>query len=443
MRFGTDGIRGHADHDLTDALASGVGRAAARVIGPSADHRAVIGADPRESSARLVAAVADGLASAGVHVVDLGIVPTPVVAFEAARTGALGVMVSASHNPFHDNGIKVFGPGGHKLSDRDQQAIEAALATDVTATDATRASVNAEAADDVAERYRAHVTGVVGEDALSGLHIVLDAAHGAGATLGPAVLASLGAHVTTIGVAPTGRNINDGVGATAPGALAAAVVEAGADLGLALDGDADRLIAVDHSGAIIDGDHVLCILACDMAARGVLADNTVVVTVMSNLGLHQAMAAAGLSVVTTPVGDRAVAAAMEEHGASLGGEQSGHVILADHATTGDGILTGAVLAAAVARQGRSLAELATVMTALPQVLVNVASPGRAGEIPAEVTREAERVEAELGDTGRVLVRPSGTEPLLRIMVEAPTVAGAEAAAARIADAVGRHRTADT
>ena len=441
MRFGTDGIRGHADSDLTNDLAYAVGRAAADVVGAQSGHRAVIGADPRASSPRIVAAVSAGLAAGGVNVVDLGVVPTPIVAGEAAHSGALGVMVSASHNPFHDNGIKVFGPGGRKLDDDAQAGIEAAMAAGNASGDLEirEGQVSVANTDEVTARYRDRVVSAVGARALDGLHVVLDGANGAGSRIGPDVFAHLGARVTTIGVSPDGRNINDGFGATAPGALAAAVVDHGADMGLALDGDADRLIAVDANGSVVDGDHVMCVLAHDMRSRGVLVDDTVVVTVMSNLGFHIAMRDAEIRVITTPVGDRAVVAAMEAAGASLGGEQSGHVIMAAYSATGDGILTGAALAAAVARSRRPLADLAAVMTSLPQVLVNVVTSERTGDVPADVAAEADQVASELGDAGRVLVRASGTEPLLRIMVEAPTPAAADAAAQRIAAVAGRHR----
>jgi len=437
VRFGTDGVRGVANTELTPSFALRLGRVAAHVIGVS---HAVIGGDTRRSTPMLEHAVAAGLASAGVSVRTIGVVPTPVVAFEASRRpGTLGVMVSASHNSFGDNGIKLFAPGGLKLTDEVQEAIEAALASpDDTPTEQDEHVGSIEAGDLGAE-YAQHVLDSIDGRSLAGLRIVIDAANGSGHELGPALLAATGAEVIGLHVAPDGVNINAGCGATDPGSLARSVVAERADLGLALDGDADRLVAVDHEGRIVDGDHILDICALDLRSRGRLHDDTVVVTVMTNLGFRLAMRDAGITVLDTTVGDRYVLEALERDGLSLGGEQSGHVIFRELSTTGDGILTGLVLADVVARAGRPLAELAeTAMTSLPQTLVNVQVPGSDVDWRAVLADEIEAVEQELGDHGRVLVRPSGTEPLVRVMVEAPTQTAADTAARQLADVIAAH-----
>jgi phosphoglucosamine mutase len=429
MKFGTDGVRGVANVDLTASFALDLGRAAARVLGGT---EAVVGGDTRVSTAMLEAAFVAGLASEGVAVHRLGVVPTPVVAFEAARRGCLGAMISASHNPYRDNGIKLFARGGTKLPDDVEQRIEAEVVALPLPTGDPAQLVDVE----TSPAYVEHVLATLDGRRLDGLRIVVDAANGAASALAGPLLVLTGADVVMINATPDGKNINAGCGATDTSALAAAVVAHGADVGLALDGDADRLMAIDHTGALVDGDHIIAVCARDLHAAGGLRDGTVVVTVMTNLGFRLGMEAAGIKVVETAVGDRYVLEALDASGWSLGGEQSGHVIFRDLATTGDGLLTGVILCDAVQRSGRPLAELAAAaMTRLPQVLVNV--PVRA-PMPDAATRVASaiaEVEHELDGAGRVLVRPSGTEPLVRVMVEAPTQAAADQAAERIAAAV--------
>lgn len=433
MRFGTDGVRGVANTDLTASFALDLGRSAARVLGGT---EAVVGGDTRISTAMLEAAFVAGLASEGVAVHRLGVVPTPVVAFEAARRGCLGAMISASHNAYRDNGIKLFDRGGTKLPDALEQRIEADVVDLPLPSGEPAQLVAVEDSPD----YPRHVLDALEGRRLDGLRIVVDAANGAASGLAEPVLALTGADVTAIHTDPDGRNINEGCGATDTSSLAATVRSHAADLGLALDGDADRLLAVDARGALVDGDHVIAICARDLHARGLLRHGTVAVTVMSNLGFRLAMDEAGIGVVETPVGDRYVLEALEAGDLSLGGEQSGHVIFRDRATTGDGLLTGIALADAVKRSGVPLAELAAAaMTRLPQVLVNVPvsrpMPDAADRIGVEITA----TRAELGERGRVLVRPSGTEPLVRVMVEAPSHTQAQAAADRLAAAVSAAR----
>jgi phosphoglucosamine mutase len=426
--FGTDGVRGLANSDLTVELALGLAQAAAVVLGKGrvADGRrasgrrpvAVIARDPRISGDFLSAAVASGLASSGVDVYDAGVVPTPAAAFLVADFKAdLGVMISASHNAAPDNGIKFFATGGTKLPDEVEDRIEAALDApklSPTGGDVGRIRRFADAED----RYIVHLLSTL-PNRLDGLHIVLDCAHGAAAGVSPQVFTDAGATVTVIGADPDGININEGVGSTHLGPLQSAVIAHGADLGIAHDGDADRCLAVDAQGNVVDGDQIMAILAVSMAERGVLVDNTLVATVMSNLGLRRAMADRGIRMLETAVGDRYVLEALSEHGLSLGGEQSGHVIMTRFATTGDGILTGLHVAAEMARTGKSLAELASVMTVYPQVLVNVRGVDhhRLAE-DAVIAQAVAAAEARLGDSGRVLLRPSGTEPMVRVMVEA-------------------------
>ncbi|MFJ5551134.1 phosphoglucosamine mutase [Streptomyces sp. NPDC093225] len=443
--FGTDGVRGVANADLTAELALGLSVAAAHVLGEAGTfegHRptAVVGRDPRASGEFLEAAVVAGLASAGVDVLRVGVLPTPAVAYLTGALGAdLGVMLSASHNAMPDNGIKFFARGGHKLADELEDKIETVYEQHRTGAPwerPTGAGVGrVRSYDEGFDRYVAHLIGVL-PNRLDGLKIVLDEAHGAAAHVSPEAFARAGAEIVTIGAEPDGLNINDGCGSTHLDLLKRAVVEHGADLGIAHDGDADRCLAVDADGNEIDGDQILAVLALAMREAGHLRGNTVVATVMSNLGFKLAMESEGVELVQTAVGDRYVLESMKEHGYALGGEQSGHVIILDHATTGDGTLTGLMLAARVAATGKSLAELAGVMTRLPQVLVNVKDVDKSrvatsGELAAAVT-EAER---ELGSTGRVLLRPSGTEPLVRVMVEAADIEQARAVAGRLADVV--------
>ena len=422
--FGTDGVRGLAGVDVTAELALDLAHAAALVLGRSARGEsrratAVVARDPRVSGEFIAAAVSAGLASAGVDVLDAGVIPTPAAAYLVADTGAdFGVMVSASHNPAPDNGIKFFAEGGRKLPDDVEDAIQAAMdgtPVGVTGREVGRIRRFADAED----RYLVHLLGTLEGLRLDGVHVVLDCAHGAAAGISPDVFTDAGARVTVIGNDPDGFNINDGVGSTHLEPLIAAVIEHGADLGIAHDGDADRCLAVDAEGNVVDGDRIMAILALSMAERGKLERNTLVATVMSNLGLKLAMADHGIDVVETGVGDRYVLEAINRHGFSLGGEQSGHVIMSEYATTGDGILTGLHLAAEVVRSGKSLAELARCMTVYPQVLVNVRGVDRSGVASDELLQQAVRqAEAALAGQGRVLLRPSGTEPVVRVMVEA-------------------------
>jgi len=442
--FGTDGVRGLANGPLTADLALTLAQATAVVLGQgrSAEARraagkrptAVIARDPRISGEFLSAAVAAGLASSGVDVLDAGVLPTPAAAYLVADIEAdFGVMVSASHNPAPDNGIKIFARGGVKLPDIVEERIERALTGPKllpTGADVGRIRRFADAED----RYVVHLLQSL-PHRLDGLHVVLDCAHGAAAGVSPETFRDAGARVTVIGADPDGLNINDGVGSTHLDHLAAEVVRVGADLGIAHDGDADRCLAVDAAGNTIDGDQIMAILAVAMKDRGVLRDDTLVATVMSNLGLHRAMTANGIRVVQTAVGDRYVLEAMNEHGYSLGGEQSGHVIMSRFATTGDGLLTGLHLMAEMARQGKTLAELAAVMTVYPQVLVNVRDVDRTRVGDPGVAEAVAAAEAELGDDGRVLLRASGTEPLVRVMVEATSQDDAQRIADRLADVV--------
>ena len=437
--FGTDGVRGRANVDLTVELAVDLGVAAAHVLadaGEFAGHRpfAVVGRDPRPSGEFLQAAVVAGLASAGVDVLDVGVLPTPGVAHLTSARGAdLGVMLSASHNPMPDNGIKFFARGGHKLPDAVEDAIEAHIGE--TWARPTGASVGRIRADDGAADYTSHLLAST-PDRLDGLSVAVDAANGAAAIVGPAALRRAGATVTAIHDRTDGVAINAACGSTHLDDLVATVVRTGADVGVAFDGDADRCLAVDATGSVVDGDHMLAILALAMRTRGTLAHDTVVATVMANLGLRIALEAQGIAVVETAVGDRYVLEAMRTGGYSLGGEQSGHVVLTDHATTGDGILTALMLLGTMASTGSPLAELASVVTKLPQVLVNVTGVDKSRVATDSALRAALAVaDAELAGTGRVLLRPSGTEPLVRVMVEAATHEQAEHIAIRLADVV--------
>lgn len=443
--FGTDGVRGLANGPLTADLALTLAQATAVVLGQgrTAEARraagkrltAVVARDPRVSGEFLAAAVAAGLASSGVDVLEAGVLPTPAAAFLIADMDAdFGVMVSASHNPAPDNGIKIFARGGVKLPDIVEQRIELAMAgPKLQPTGAGVGRIRRFA--DAEDRYVVHLLASLPQR-LDGIHVVLDCAHGAAAGVSPETFRDAGAQVTVIGADPDGLNINDGVGSTHLDQLAKKVVEAGADLGIAHDGDADRCLAVDAAGKVVDGDQIMAILAVSMKERGHLVDDTLVATVMSNLGLHRAMADHGITVEQTAVGDRYVLERMNEGGFSLGGEQSGHVIMSEYATTGDGLLTGLHLVGEMARQGKSLAELASIMTVYPQVLVNVRGVDRSRATTDEGVAEAvAAVEAELGDTGRVLLRASGTEQLVRVMVEAADEAAAQSAAGRLADVV--------
>ena len=439
--FGTDGVRGLANGDLTPELALSLSGAAARVlIGHDPTHRplAVVGRDPRASGEMLEAAVVAGLASAGADVLRLGVVPTPAVAFLTADFGAdLGVVLSASHNPMPDNGVKLFARGGHKLPDDIEAEIEAQM--DVAAASGpprarpTGAAIGrVRDAADADERYIAHLLGAV-PTRLDGLCVVVDCSHGAASAVAPEVYRRAGAKVTAIAAEPDGININDGVGSTHVEELAKRVVAEGADLGIAHDGDADRCLAVDASGELVDGDQILALSALALRDAGRLRQNTVVATVMSNLAFHHAMRDAGVRVVTTAVGDRYVLEELRAQELSLGGEQSGHVIFTDAATTGDGLLTALQIMACVVTSGRTLADLASVVRRLPQVLLNVAVSDRAAACTSPVVLQAvAAAEAELGDAGRILLRPSGTEQLVRVMVEALTHERANEVAQRVA-----------
>ncbi|MET8611532.1 phosphoglucosamine mutase [Streptomyces misionensis] len=443
--FGTDGVRGVANADLTAEMALGLSVAAAHVLaeaGTFEGHRpkAVVGRDPRASGEFLEAAVVAGLASAGVDVLRVGVLPTPAVAHLTGALGAdLGVMLSASHNAMPDNGIKFFARGGHKLADELEDRIEAVYESHRHGEPwqrPTGAGVGrVRSYDEGFEQYVTHLLSVL-PNRLDGLKIVLDEAHGAASGVSPEAFTRAGAQVVTIGAAPDGLNINDGCGSTHLGPLKAAVVEHGADFGIAHDGDADRCLAVDHTGEEVDGDQILSVLALAMRERSELRADTVVATVMSNLGFKLAMEKAGVRLVQTAVGDRYVLEEMKRHGFALGGEQSGHVIVLDHATTGDGTLTGLLLAARVAESGRSLRELASVMERLPQVLINVPDVDKSRvQTSADLAAAVVEAERELGETGRVLLRPSGTEPLVRVMVEAADIEQARSVAGRLADAV--------
>jgi phosphoglucosamine mutase len=421
--FGTDGIRGLANSELTAGLALQVAEAAAAVLGESGlGHRpvAVLGRDPRASGEMLEAAVTAGLTAAGADVLRVGVLPTPALAHLVADAGAdLGVMISASHNAMPDNGIKLFAAGGHKLADAVEDRVERHLGK-VGARVVGAQIGRVRELEDAAERYVAHLM-QASPERLDGLRVVVDCANGAASVVAPLAYRRAGAEVIAIHAEPDGLNINDGCGSTHLADLQAAVVTHGADLGIAHDGDADRCLAVDESGGVVDGDAILAILAVAMHEEGTLTQNTMVATVMSNLGLHIAMRAAGIAMHTTGVGDRYVLEELRAGGFALGGEQSGHVVLPAHATTGDGILTALRLMARMASTRRSLAELAAVMHALPQVLVNVRVADKTAVSSApSVQRAVADAEAELGDGGRVLLRPSGTEQLFRVMVEAPT-----------------------
>lgn len=437
VRFGTDGVRGVANRDLTPEIALAIGRAAVRAFG---SDRVLIGRDTRRSGPLLEAAVAAGVCAEGADAVLLGVVPTPAVAFGSEGADVVGVMISASHNPFADNGIKLFAPGGRKLTDPEQGRVEEVIAEAMahgSFAGPTGAAVGTVSSDDrVLADYATSIGGALEGRGLTGMHVVLDCANGSNSSVAPEVFSALGARVEVIGADPDGTNINDGCGSTHPELLQAAVLAAGADLGIAFDGDADRVLAVDHTGALVDGDQIIALCATDLRDRGRLVDDTVVVTVMSNLGFRLAMEREGIRVLQTAVGDRYVLEAMAEGGYSLGGEQSGHIIFGGIGTTGDGLLTAAVLVDLVARSGARLADLtAASMERLPQVLVNVrvASP-----LPDVADRLADRVaavETELDGRGRVLLRPSGTEPVVRVMAEAPSEEQARDVAGRLAAAV--------
>jgi phosphoglucosamine mutase len=423
LRFGTDGVRGVANTELTPSYVLDLGRAAARVLARPGGERTTIlvGRDTRRSGPLLEAALAAGIAAEGVDVDLLGVLPTPAVAHASAAEALPAAVITASHNPFADNGVKLFAGGGRKLPDDVETRIEQelhSLGPPAAAGDEVGRVTHRAGAG---ERYVEHLCRMFPSGDLAGVKVVVDGANGAMSAVAPIALSRLGAIVHPIHVDPDGSNINAECGATYPAAVAEAVVHHGADVGLAFDGDGDRLIAVDHLGQVVDGDRLMALLAADLKLSGRLARNTVVVTVMSNLGFRHAMAALDVDIVETAVGDRYVLEALESGGYSLGGEQSGHVILRDLATTGDGLLAGIELLHLVHRAGRPLAELASAaMEIYPQVLVNVRVANRPANVTELLADDIAAAEASLAGEGRVLLRPSGTEPLVRVMVEAAT-----------------------
>jgi phosphoglucosamine mutase len=433
LRFGTDGVRGDAGSDLTSPLVAALGRAAARVLGTGTPF--LVGRDTRESGPRIEGDLAAGLTAEGVGVVSLGVLPTPAVAYLASVERAPAAMISASHNPWHDNGIKLFAPGGRKLDDDVEAAIEHELRAllDVPVDGSSAAVVGTRR--DAVDRYVDHLASVLDGRDLRGLRVAVDCANGAASAVVQRLAGTVLPELVTMHASPDGRNINEACGSTHPEELRARVRD-GFDAGLALDGDADRVIMVDERGEVVDGDQIMVMTALDLHARGLLRNDAVAVTVMSNLGLRHALRDAGVRVVETPVGDRNVLVALDEHDLVLGGEQSGHIVFRDHATTGDGLLTGLFVLDLVRRTQRPLSELAAVMTRYPQVLVNV----RVGRRPdldhaPEIGFAVREAESRLGDEGRVLVRASGTEPVVRVMVEAASPERADAEAGRLVTAV--------
>jgi phosphoglucosamine mutase len=436
--FGTDGVRGLANADLSPELAMSVAASAARVLAEhDRSHRqvAVVGRDPRASGEMLEAAVTAGLTSSGADVLLVGVLPTPAVAHLVGELSAdLGVVISASHNPMPDNGLKLFAAGGQKLPDAVEDEVEARLGRPGERPTGQLVGRVREVPD-ATRRYVDHLL-TASPQRLNGLRVVVDCANGAASTAAPEAYRRAGADVVAVHAEPDGLNINEGCGSTHLEAVRAAVLEHGADLGIAHDGDADRCLAVSADGSVVDGDQIMAVLALAMKDSGELAGNTLVTTVMSNLGLHLAMREHGVLVRTTAVGDRYVLEELRSGGYTLGGEQSGHVVLPAQATTGDGLLTAMRLMGRVAATGQSLADLTGVMRRLPQVLVNVQVADKAAVAAAPSVSEAvAAVEAELGETGRVLLRPSGTEQLVRVMVEAPSQEAAQSAAQRLAGVV--------
>jgi phosphoglucosamine mutase len=413
LHFGTDGVRGVAIDELTPELARDLARATSRVLQPVA---VVIGRDTRESGPALEKAIIDGCAAEGVPVYLLGVAPTPAVAFASERNGWVGIAITASHNPWADNGIKVFASGGVKLDDAEQIEIERVWHA-LTAEPAPVALGTVHDASHIVAEYATHRFNIIG-GSLAGLSVVLDCAHGAMSSVAAEVFHVAGASVEVINASPNGRNINEQCGATSPQALAQHVIATRADLGIAFDGDGDRLMAVTATGRVIDGDYLMAIAALDLSSRGLLRNKGVAVTVMSNLGFHHAMRNHDVDVVVTPVGDRNVLVALDEYDFVLGGEQSGHIVHRAHATTGDGLLAALVLCEYLVRSKESLDEAVTIMETYPQVLINVRTENRVHDPVADIASQIAAAEKELGDEGRILVRASGTEPLVRVMVEA-------------------------
>ena len=438
LTFGTDGVRGEFGKELTENYAANLAEVAAQVL---QCNLVVIGRDTRESGVLLETAITKALATMGVEVQLMGVAPTPAIAFAARKHGVVAIAITASHNLYQDNGIKIFGAGGCKLSDAEQESIEQAMLARGENAKAADDMVSSSAKSGVArpellQEYCDWLVGLVRPGALKNLHVALDCANGAFSHVAPEVFSKLGATVTTINATPDGRNINLQCGATHPEPLSEVVKSVGAHFGVAFDGDGDRLIAVDGNAQIVDGDHLLAISALDMKHRGTLRNNKVVVTVMTNIGFHQAMKNAGIEVVTTPVGDRSVMLALDDESLSLGGEQSGHIIYRDLATTGDGLLAAVSLAALIAESKKSLSEIAnTAMTSFPQVLINLRVGKRVDGVDQLFKSEIAAAEKTLGASGRVLVRASGTEPMVRVMVEAPQQDIAEKVAATLAEAI--------
>lgn len=446
LTFGTDGVRGEFGKELTERYAASLAEVAAQILQCKV---VVVGRDTRESGVLLELAITKALMGRGVEVQLMGVAPTPAIAFAARQHNVVAIAITASHNLYQDNGIKIFGAGGRKLSDDEQQRIEHEMSLRDGATGnvesnmapsaivgAASSTTNSVARPELLQEYCDWLVASVRHGALENLHIALDCANGAFSMLAPEVFSKLGATVTTMNATPDGRNINLQCGATHPGPLSEVVKSVGAHFGVAFDGDGDRLIAVDELGRIVDGDHLLAISALQMKQQGTLRNNKVVVTVMTNIGFHQAMKGAGIEVVTTPVGDRSVLVALEENSLSLGGEQSGHIIYRDFATTGDGLFAAIKLAVFVADSKKLLSEIAEqAMTSFPQVLINLRVAKRVDAIDQMFKGEIETAQKSLGDSGRVLVRASGTEPMVRVMVESQQQSTAEKVAATLADAI--------
>ena len=439
LTFGTDGVRGEFGKELTESYAANLAEVAAKVL---QCKKVVIGRDTRESGSALEKAIVDALTRIGVEVQLMGVAPTPAIAFAARKHSVAAIAITASHNLYKDNGIKIFAAGGLKLSDDQQTSIEREMiARDTAVRDgaATSNQVFVETLNsrsELLQQYCDWIVGLAPRDAFKNLHVALDCANGAFSYVAPEVFSKLGATVTTVNATPNGQNINLQCGATHPASLIEVVKNVGAHFGVAFDGDGDRLIAVDDKGQIVDGDHLLAISALDMKTQGTLRGNKVVVTVMTNIGFHKAMKNAGIEVLTTPVGDRSILLALEEHSLSLGGEQSGHIIYREFATTGDGLLAAIKLGAFVEESKKSLSEIAVrAMTSFPQVLINLRVAKRVESVDSIFESEIAAAEKTLGDSGRVLVRASGTEPMVRVMVEAPQQEVAEQVAATLANAI--------
>ncbi|MBJ7421821.1 MAG: phosphoglucosamine mutase [Ilumatobacteraceae bacterium] len=437
LTFGTDGVRGKFGTELTESYAADLAVVAAQVL---QCKTVVIGRDTRESGVLLETAIANALVKEGIETQLMGVAPTPAIAFSAMRQNVVAIAITASHNLYQDNGIKIFGAGGRKLSDSEQEEIEKQLLerTRKSASGAIGASSDLAKTvkPELVKEYCDWLSQIVDTTDFSKLHVVLDCANGAYSNVAPEVFTKLGATVTTINATPDGRNINEQCGATHPAMLCSVVKSVGAHFGIAFDGDGDRLIAVDETGEIVDGDHLIAISATEMKRRGTLRNNKVAVTVMTNIGFHQAMKKAEIEVVTTPVGDRSVLAALEENSLVLGGEQSGHIIYRDLATTGDGLLAALMLSGIVAGANKTLGEIASAaMTSFPQVLINLRVSKRVENIEKLFESEIAVAEKSLQANGRVLVRASGTEPMVRVMVEASQQATAESVAATLAQAI--------